>query len=102
AHLAPALGSVLDRHLQHADVIGVAGTTRLVGMGWANSGIEHAHGVVTHPVGTHFEVAMYGVTAPLMLGMQALDGVFFAARREVAESMRFDDDAFDGWHGYDA
>ncbi len=100
--LAPSLGSVLDAHLQGADVIGVAGTTRLIGMGWASSGIEHAHGVVTHPAGPHFELAMYGVTAPLMLGMQALDGVFFATRREVATALRFDEAAFDGWHGYDA
>jgi GT2 family glycosyltransferase len=100
-HLAPALGPVLDRHLHQADVVGVAGTTRLVGMNWAHSGIQHAHGIVTHPAGVQFEVSLYGVTAPLMQGMQALDGVFFATRREVAETIRFDEDTFDGWHGYD-
>ncbi len=100
-HLAPALGPVLDRHLRRADVIGVAGTTQLVGMNWAHSGIQHAHGIVTHPAGAQFEVSLYGVTAPLMQGMQALDGVLFAARREVAETIRFDEDTFDGWHGYD-
>ncbi len=69
-HLAPALGPVLDRHLRRADVVGVAGTTRLVGMNWASSGIRHAHGIVTHPAGAQFEVSLYGVTAPLMQGTQ--------------------------------
>ena len=101
-HLAPRLDATLGAHLRDADVVGVAGTTRQVGMGWTASGIEHAHGLVTHPAGSHFDLALYGVTAPLMLGMQSLDGVFFAARRDVAEALGFDEGTFDGWHGYDA
>jgi len=100
--LAPALGSMLRRHLQRADVIGVAGTTRQIGMGWASSGIRNAHGIVTHVVDDRFLVSLYGVTAPLMLGMQSVDGVFFAVSRDAADAIRFDEDTFDGWHGYDA
>jgi GT2 family glycosyltransferase len=33
--------------------------------------------------------------------MQALDGFFFAARREAALAVGFDDKAFDGFHFYD-
>jgi GT2 family glycosyltransferase len=100
--LAPRLDAALSAHLRDADVVGVAGTTRQVGMGWTASGIEHAHGLVTHPAGSQFDLALYGVTAPLMLGIQSLDGVFFATRRDVAQALGFDEETFDGWHGYDA
>ena len=33
--------------------------------------------------------------------MQALDGLFMAANREVLERVRFDEVTFDGCHGYD-
>jgi GT2 family glycosyltransferase len=33
--------------------------------------------------------------------MQALDGFFFAARRDAALAVGFDEEAFDGFHFYD-
>jgi hypothetical protein len=38
--LAPDLPGALRRHLRDHDVVGVAGATRLAGMGWANAGIR--------------------------------------------------------------
>ena len=34
-------------------------------------------------------------------GLQGLDGMFFVAKRAVVESVPFDEDTFDGFHGYD-
>ena len=44
--LSDELGGTLERHLASWDVVGVAGTTRMHAMGWANSGIRYARGVV--------------------------------------------------------
>jgi len=51
--------------------------------------------------GVGLVVALYGAQERLVLNAQALDGLFFAARREVFDSVRFDDSNFDGWHFYD-
>jgi GT2 family glycosyltransferase len=99
--LSPDLGALLRRHLTTFDVIGVAGTTRLAGMGWASSGIRFARGMVTHRVNGDYVVQLFGVREPVCEGIVALDGVFFAARRGVAERIGFDEQTFDGWHGYD-
>jgi hypothetical protein len=102
--LASDLGSILRRHLTGHDLIGVAGTTVLVGMGWANSGLRHARGIVTHTAGEDFEVRFFGTggaAGAVCGGIVALDGVFLAARSDVASAIRFDDVTFDGWHGYD-
>src|SRR6185503_5578792 len=48
-----------------------------------------------------FRVLICAVPAPLIHGMQALDGLFMAANREVLERVRFDEVTFDGFHGYD-
>lgn len=95
------LAGTLQRHLGDRDVVGIAGTTRLAGMGWANSGILHARGMVTHVVGEDFEVRFFGAPAGLCDGIEALDGVLFATRREIAQQIGFDEETFDGWHGYD-
>ncbi len=98
--LTPDLAGTLQRHLADHDVVGIAGTTRLVGMGWASSGIRYARGIVTHVIGDDLDVRLFGVPAPGER-IEGLDGVFFATRREVARSIGFDADTFDGWHGYD-
>lgn len=95
------VGTTLHRQLQTADVIGVAGTTRLHGMGWANSGIEFAYGAIASGVADDYEVALFGAAVPLQTGLRALDGVFLATRRELAAAVGFDAQTFDGWHGYD-
>ena len=99
--LSDDLGAALKRHLEHWDVIGVAGTTRMCAMGWANSGLRYARGVVTHRVPEGYEIQFLGAPEVVNGGIQGLDGVFFAARREVAERVGFDETTFDGWHGYD-
>lgn len=99
--LADDLPAALARHLRDRDVVGVAGTTRLAGMGWANSGIRHARGVVTHVVDGGYDIRLFGAPAPVCDDIKALDGVFMATWREVALRIGFDAATFDGWHGYD-
>jgi glycosyl transferase family 2 len=99
--LSDDLGGTLKRHLEEWDVVGVAGTTRMCAMGWANSGIRYARGVVTHRVPAGYEIQFLGAPELVNGAIQGLDGVFFAARRPVAERIGFDAATFDGWHGYD-
>jgi GT2 family glycosyltransferase len=99
--ISPDLGGTLRRHLRDWDVIGVAGTTRMHAMGWADSGIRYARGVVTQRVPGGYEVKLLGATEVVNGAIQGMDGVFFAARREVASAVGFDEATFDGWHGYD-
>jgi len=99
--LSDELGATLERHLAAWDVIGVAGTTRMHAMGWADSGIRYARGVVTQKAADGYEVKFLGAPELVNGGIQGMDGVFFAVRREVAETIGFDDVTFDGWHGYD-
>jgi hypothetical protein len=90
-------------HLEQVDLIGVAGTTRVVDATWGMAGWPHCHGQVVHAdrtLGT-CAVSMFQVTGPVVEDIQGLDGLFFAARRRVIESVRFDALTFDGFHLYD-
>ena len=99
--LSDDLGQTLRRHLASWDVVGVAGTTRINAMSWANSGIRYARGVVTQRTADGYDIKFLGAPEMVNGAIQGLDGVFFAARREVAEKIGFDEVTFDGWHGYD-
>lgn len=98
-------------HLQHWDVIGVAGTSHLSTPAVLGSGTGHVHGWISQP--DHFpsiaRASMSGngymvgllsaATAPTRA--DALDGVFVAARRSALQQVAFDGTTFDGFHGYD-
>jgi hypothetical protein len=70
-------------------------------MGWANSGIRYARAVVTRRIPEGYEIRFFGAPDVVNGAIQGMDGLFFAARREVAEKVGFDEVTFDGWHGYD-
>lgn len=99
--LSDGLGATLRRHLADWDVVGVAGTTRLAAMFWAASGIRHARGAVAHRDAEGYTLEFFGAPAEVNGGIEGLDGVFIAARRDVAARIGFDEQTFDGWHGYD-
>jgi len=101
--LAPDFAARLAGHLQRYDLIGVAGTTRLVGAGWIQAGPPHVFGQVAHvnTNGPGYIVSLYGTHAPVIPGIHALDGLFLACRRVVAEQVRWDPATFAGWHCYD-
>lgn len=103
---AQGLAARLARHLDRYDVVGIAGTRRCVGMDWSEAGIDEAQGAIVQDRGDGARFCFYGADADesgdAVAGMQALDGVFLAVRRAAIESIGFDGDTFDGWHGYDA
>ncbi len=93
----------IERHLRDFDVVGVAGTTRLVSGKWADAGDPYVFTLITSPdpVRGGYGTAMLGGGTLVVAGIQALDGVFMAMRREVAQAVAFDDDTFDAFHLYD-
>jgi GT2 family glycosyltransferase len=88
----------LLRHLNTHDLVGVAGTTLLLGPTWINAGQPHIHGCITHRLPASFLFECYG---PPSAKVQAIDGVFMVARRKVLEAIPFDEATFDGFHLYD-
>lgn len=89
-------------HLDHFDVVGVAGSNRLGGPMWMASGPGTWAGMVIHSSkGGSYNITAYDLATAPIQPVQALDGVFFATRRKVAEQIGFDAETFDGFHGYD-
>jgi len=99
--LDPLVATKLLQRFADFDVLGVAGTTRLVDMGWASAGQPWIHGLVAHGTTGPYEIALFGAETPVVPAAQALDGLFIAARRDVVAAVGFDEATFDGWHGYD-
>lgn len=101
--LSPDFRHKLKCYLNACDLVGVAGTRRLIGPSWVRAGWPWLHGQVTHPDKDSggYKICLYGVNTPLQMDIQALDGLFFACRREVAEKISFDAVTFDGFHFYD-
>jgi hypothetical protein len=93
----------LKTHLLGFDMIGLAGTTKLVSAAWAAAGPPYTFGQVGELDGriAPFRALLCSVPAPAIGGMQAIDGLFMAARRAVLECVRFDQETFDGFHLYD-
>jgi len=101
-YLFDDFASVLERAMANFDLIGVAGTDRLIHPVWTAAGLGHLFGQVVHPgANGGFEVSVFGAPGPMTGGISAMDGLFLAARREVAEAIAWDAETFDGWHFYD-
>ena len=85
-----------------ADVVGLAGTDRLINWGWIMAGPTHIFGAVAHKNAAGYSVSLYGPEAIRTIGrkpIQAMDGLFLACRRDVVNKIKWDE-AF-GWHHYD-
>jgi hypothetical protein len=92
----------IEGHLRDFDVVGVAGTTRLVSGKWADAGDPYVFTLITSPdPAGGYGTAMLGGGTLVVPDIQALDGVFMAMRREVARAVAFDDDTFNAFHLYD-
>lgn len=93
----------LRAHLQRYDLLGIAGTTRLVGPSWAGAGPPFLFGQVAQvsPSGKGYDVAIWNATLPAHGEIQALDGVFLCAARRLIERLQFDESTFGGFHLYD-
>ena len=99
---SPDFAARLLRALGRHDLVGVAGTRRLVGAAWHFAGYPHLAGQVGMPAADGgYVVTLYDVGEPESKGLQALDGLLLATRRDAALRLGFDAAAFDGWHLYD-
>ncbi len=101
--VAPDFADRVRRHLESFDLVGIAGTRRLVGGAWHLAGHPHDFMLVVSPhPDTGQPVMIVGGAGPLFVpDIQALDGVFMVTRVAVARRLRFDADTFDGFHHYD-
>jgi hypothetical protein len=99
---SPQFPQRLQHHLETYDIIGVAGTSRLIGPYWGSVGSPYCFGQICHPQTTgEIAVTIVGAPAPIIPDIQALDGLFIAARRSVFPKVSFDAATFDGFHLYD-
>ncbi|MDR1661401.1 MAG: glycosyltransferase family protein [Azoarcus sp.] len=96
----------IGERMQRWDVLGFAGSTLMTNPPtWFRANWPYLRGAVCHwsrmkPDRLVFTI--YGAGAwPVTDGIQTLDGLCLIARREVAASIGFDDETFDGWHLYD-
>jgi len=101
--VTPDFAERLERHLSQFDLIGIAGTTRLVTGKWESAGDPYAFVVISAPVPDcpGYVTVLRGGGPLVVPDIQALDGVFMAMRREVAVSIPFDEVLFDHFHLYD-
>lgn len=101
--VTPDAGARIAAHLATFDLIGIAGTKRLVGGGWYFAGDPHDYMLVISPhPQTGRPVLLVEGAGPLVVpGIQALDGVFFATRATIARKLGFDAVTFDHFHLYD-
>ena len=100
--LSPDFAARLLRGLSRHDLVGVAGTRKLAGGAWPFAGHPHLAGQVGVRGGDGgYAVTLYGVTEAETGGLQALDGLLLATRRDSALRLAFDAAAFDGWQLYD-
>ena len=78
--LSPDFAKRLDRHLADFDLVGIAGTTRLIEGKWAAAGDPYVFTLITSPdpePGGYATMMLGG--GPLVVpGIEAIDGVFMA------------------------
>ncbi|MBN1578772.1 MAG: glycosyltransferase [Chitinispirillaceae bacterium] len=85
-------------------LVGVAGTEYLFAdnPGWVAAGRPYIHGHVIHELDNgkvyHLTVFLWDDADAEVV---AVDGLFFAVRHELFNTIRFDDKVFDGFHFYD-
>jgi hypothetical protein len=93
----------IEDALASADLVGLAGSTLASGPAVLWSGHPHVHGWIAHPAadGSGLDAAILSFESGLIPGMQTLDGVFMAMRRDVPARVGFDERTFDGFHFYD-
>ena len=97
-----SFASRLLGHMERFDVLGVAGTTRLMGPAWFNAGPPWLYGQLVHPDPEpgHYRVSLFGAPARSMGSMQAVDGVLMCVRRPVFDKVQFDE-RYTRFHLYD-
>lgn len=91
----------LARAMQRFDVVGPAGTTRLVGPAALWGGPDTGLAQVSYPLPDGRIAATLCGIGPEHAPGEALDGLFIAAKRRAWQEVRFDATHFDAFHLYD-
>lgn len=100
--VSPQPFEALQTALAAHDVVGLAGSRQVTGPAVIWAGHPHIHGWVSYPAPEGgFDAAPFSLHGGVLGGMQALDGLLFAARRATVEAVGFDAATFDGFHFYD-
>ncbi len=100
--LTPDIGYRLADRLGEYDILGVAGTTWLRDAKWDSAGLPYKRGQVVHALAnrTGFTYSVFALDGAVSGGIQALDGLFLAMRRDFWVENPFDE-GYDGFHLYD-
>lgn len=90
-------------HLGSYDLIGLAGTTKLIGPSWAQAGPPNTFGQVAevNADAEPYRVLLFNASSIVIPEIQAVDGLFMALNKRIASQLRFDEKTFDGFHCYD-
>jgi O-antigen biosynthesis protein len=102
--LDPDLANKLAARMQDFDLLGFAGTSKVITGTWLAAGESHIHGVIGHarPGKPFIELDIFAVDQwPIAANIKALDGLCMVATRKVAETVGFDAKTFDGFYLYD-
>lgn len=100
--LSPNLAAIVTSHLAQYDLIGVAGVTRLVNARIFRAGPPDTFGQVAYPLPNGgFAVYIMSHSRRIVGNIKAMDGLFLAMRRNVVQTIGFDQALFDGFHLYD-
>jgi GT2 family glycosyltransferase len=97
---------VIAAAIAACDMFGACGTTRLTSGNWYDAGRPFTQGQVVAPVPSspgHYELQQFGGDGRgLVLGVQALDGIFIACSRNAFDAVGgFNECVYDGFVGYD-
>lgn len=100
--LTPDIGYRLADRLDEYDLLGVAGSTWLRDAKWSSAGLPYARGQVVHELTGRpgFTYSVFGLDDATSGGIQVLDGLFLAMRRDFWAENLFDE-GYDGFHLYD-
>lgn len=100
--LTPDFAARVADRLDQFDLLGVAGSTWLRDANWSSAGFPYLRGQVVHALTDRkgFTYSVFGLDGVTSDGIQALDGLFLAMRRDFCAANRFDE-AYDNFHLYD-
>jgi len=100
--LTPDVGHRLAERLGEYDLLGVAGSTWLRDAQWGSAGLPYSRGQVVHALADRpgFTYSVFGMDGAMSGGIQVLDGLFLAMRRDFWVDNPFDE-GYDGFHLYD-
>src|SRR6266496_1800113 len=78
--LTPQIGTRIERHLQRFDIVGVAGTDRVIGGLWSAAGPPYIYGQVAHSRAEPncWDISIFSNARPVLDKIHCLDGLFIA------------------------